>query len=196
MSESQTDLQTEAYGPEGDSSKHRPMADLNADLAALPPAPRDRGSLRLIVRRLPDGQRETPKTTRLTREEGIPGDGWNRRPPRDLGAQLTVMRMDIALIVAAGQPLTHFGDNLFVDLDLSAQSLPPGSRVQVGEALVEVTPLPHDGCRKFKGRFGQDALVFVAARATRPENRRGIHWKVIEPGEAKTGSVIEVISRP
>jgi MOSC domain-containing protein YiiM len=196
MSESQTDLQTEAYGPEGDSSKHRSIADLNADLAALPPAPRDRGSLGLIVRRLPDGQRETPKTTRLTREEGIPGDGWSRRPPRNPGAQLTVMRMDIAQIMAGDQPLTHFGDNLFVDLDLSAQSLPPGSQVRVGQALVELTPLPHDGCRKFKGRFGQDALLFVSAPATRPENRRGIHWKVIEPGEAEIGSVIEVVFRP
>ena len=196
MTDGETELKTEAYGPEGDPSKHRALGDLNTGLEALPTPPRDRGRLALIVRRLADGRRETPKSARLTLEEGVPGDGWNRRPPRDPGAQMTVIRMDIAELIASGQPVTHFGDNLFVDLDIAATSLPPGSRVRVGEALVEVTPLPHDGCRKFKGRFGQDALVFVSAPATRPENRRGIHWRVIEPGEVEVGSTIEVLSRP
>ncbi|HIF95673.1 MAG TPA: MOSC domain-containing protein [Myxococcales bacterium] len=196
MTEGETELKAEAYGPEGDPSKHLSLADLNAGLESLATPPRDRGTLTLIVRRLPNGERETPESARLTLEEGVPGDGWNRRPPRDPGAQTTVIRMDIAELIAAGQPLTHFGDNLFVDLDITAASLPPGSRVRVGEALVEVTPLPHNGCRKFKGRFGQDALVFVSAPATRPENRRGIHWRIIEAGEVAVGSPVEVVSRP
>ena len=191
-----TELKAEAYGPEGEPSKHRTLTDLNAGLEALPAPPRDRGSVSLIVRRLPDGRRETPKTAHLSVEEGVPGDGWNRRPPRDPDAQITVIRMDIAELIAAGQPITHFGDNLFVDLDITASSLPAGSRVQVGEAVVEVTPLPHNGCRKFKGRFGQDALILVSAPATRPENRRGIHWRVIEPGNVEVGSTLRVISRP
>jgi hypothetical protein len=191
-----SELKLEAYGPEGDPSKHLSMEELNAGLEALPAAPRDSGTLELIVRRLPDGSRETPEATRLTLEEGVPGDGWNRRPPRDLEAQMTVIRMDIARLIADGQPVTHFGDNLFVDLDLTTESLPPGSQLRVGEARVEVTPEPHNGCLKFKGRFGQDALRFVQAPATRPENRRGIHWRVVEPGDVSVGAAIEVISRP
>jgi hypothetical protein len=191
-----SELKLEAYGPEGDPSKHLSMEELNAGLEALPAAPRDSGTLELIVRRLPDGSRETPEATRLTLEEGVPGDGWNRRPPRDLEAQMTVIRMDIARLIADGQPVTHFGDNLFVDLDLTTESLPPGSQLRVGEARVEVTPEPHNGCLKFKGRFGQDALRFVQAPATRPENRRGIHWRVVEPGDVNVGAAIEVISRP
>jgi MOSC domain-containing protein YiiM len=109
---------------------------------------------------------------------------------------MTVIRMDIARLIADGQPVTHFGDNLFVDLDLTTESLPPGSQLRVGEARVEVTPEPHNGCLKFKGRFGQDALRFVQAPATRPENRRGIHWRVVEPGDVSVGAAIEVISRP
>jgi hypothetical protein len=190
------DLQKEAYGPPGDPAKHLSMDALKAGLEALPPAPRDSGRLEGIVRRLPDGQREMPESTRLSLEEGVPGDGWNRRPPRDVEAQLTVIRMDIARLIAGGQPVDHFGDNLLVDLDLTTRSLPAGSRIRVGEALVEVSPLPHNGCLKFKARFGQDALLFVQSPAIRPENRRGIHWRVIEPGEIRVGAAIEVLSRP
>jgi len=92
--------------------------------------------------------------------------------------------------------VTHFGDNLFVELDIRQENMPAGTRLRVGEALVEVTPKPHNGCLKFKGRFGQDALHFVQAPPTRPENRRGIHWKVIEAGDVQVGDSIEVVSRP
>jgi MOSC domain-containing protein YiiM len=131
---------------------------------------------------------------RLSREEGVPGDGWTRRPPRDPEAQLAVMRRDVAELIANGQPLTLFGDNLFVDLDVSAANLPAGTRLRVGGALVEMTAKPHDGCSKFKGRFGQDALRFVQAPSTRSSNLRGVYWKVLEPGDVCVGDPIEVLS--
>jgi MOSC domain-containing protein YiiM len=105
------------------------------------------------------------------------------------------MRRDIAELIANGQPLTVFGDNLLVDFDLSAANLPPGSRLCVGEAVVEVTPKPHNGCEKFRGRFGGDALRFVAAPATRDQNRRGIYWKIVVAGEVETGATIRLLSR-
>jgi MOSC domain-containing protein YiiM len=126
----------------------------------------------------------------------VPGDGWTRRPPRDPEAQLAVMRRDVAELIANGQALTLFGDNLFVELDLSAANLPFGTRLHVGAALVEMTPKPHNGCLKFEGRFGQDALRFVQAPDTRDQNFRGVYWKVIEPGEAQVGDTICVLSRP
>jgi MOSC domain-containing protein YiiM len=191
-----SELRAEAYGPQGDSSSHRPLAELEAGLRALPEPPRDSGRLALIVRRRADGVRETPDRATLSPEEGVPGDGWSRRPPRDPEAQLAVMRRDVAELIANGQPLVLFGDNLFVDLDVSAANLPVGTRLRVGRALVEVSPKPHDGCLKFKGRFGNDALRLVQARATRHQNLRGIYWKVAEAGEARVGDAIEVLSRP
>lgn len=190
-----SELSEEAFGPAGDATRHRSLAELEAGLRALPEPPRDSGRLELIVRRRPDGVRETPARTRLTCEEGVPGDGWSRRPPMEPEAQLAVMRHDLAELIANGQPLGVFGDNLLVDLDLTAANLPFGTRLRVGETLVEVTPEPHDGCLKFKQRFGQDALRFVQAKATRDQNRRGIYWKVIEPGEISVGAAIRVISR-
>ncbi len=186
----------EAYGPQGDPDYHLPLDQLETRLRALPAVDPDHGNLKLIVRRHPDGEREKLGQARLSREEGVPGDGWNRRPPRDPEGQLTVMRADIASLIANGQDLTLFGDNLFVELDLSAENLPAGTRIRIGKAVAEATALPHDGCSKFKGRFGQDALRFVQARETRHENRRGIYWKIVEAGEVRVGDDVEVLSRP
>jgi MOSC domain-containing protein YiiM len=106
------------------------------------------------------------------------------------------MQRSLAELLANGQPLTLFGDNLFVDLDLSAPNLPVGTRLRVGEALVAMTAEPHNGCRKFSQRFGPDALRCVAAKATRDENRRGVYWRVVEPGLARVGDTVQVLSRP
>ena len=125
----------------------------------------------------------------------MPGDGWATRPPRDPEAQLAVVRLDVASLVANGQPVELFGDNLYVTLDISAANLPVGTRLRVGEALVEVTPKPHNGCLKFRDRFGADALRFVQEKATRDQNRRGIYWKVVEPGRVAQGDAIEVVER-
>jgi MOSC domain-containing protein YiiM len=186
----------EAWGPPGDASCHRALRDLEAGLRALPESPRDSGFLACIVRRRADGIREAPGRVDLTPEEGVPGDGWTRRPPRNPEAQLAVMRRDVAELIAGGQPLTVFGDNLFVEIDISAANLPVGTRLRVGDALVEVTPKPHNGCHKFRGRFGEDALRFVQADATRNLNLRGIYWKVVEPGEVGVGAPIRVLWRP
>ena len=190
-----TELRKEGYGPEGDPSRHRPLAELEAGLRALAAAPRDAGRLDLVVRRRADGVRETPERVHLSPDDGVSGDGWSRRPPRDPQAQLAVMRRDVAELVANGQPLPVFGDNLFVHLDLSAANLPPGTLLRVGQVVVEVTPKPHNGCIKFKGRFGADALRFVQAPATRDQNLRGIYWRVVEPGEARVGDRVEILSR-
>jgi 2-hydroxychromene-2-carboxylate isomerase len=190
------ELRKEAYGPQGDAAFHRPLAALDAALGALPAAPRDTGRLALIMRRHPDGARETLERVALTREEGVPGDGWSRRPPRDPQAQLAVMRRDVAEVIAGGQPLTLFGDNLFVDLDLSAANLPVGTRLRAGGAILEMTPKAHNGCLKFKGRFGGDALALVQRKQTRDQNLRGVYWRVIEPGEVRAGDAIDVLSRP
>jgi len=190
------ELRKEAYGPAGDVARHLPFDDLVAGLGALADAPKDVGVLALIVRRLADGTRETPARLCLTPEEGVPGDGWSRRPPRSPDAQLAVMRHDVAALIANGQPLTLFGDNLLVELDISAANLPCGSRLRVGEAIVEVTPKPHNGCSKFEARFGADALRFVGPGLDRPRNLRGVYWRVVDAGEVEVGCSVRVISRP
>ena len=182
------------HGPWGDRARHLSTEEIERGLEKLAP-PEDRGTLALIVSRGDDGGRETPGSVRLTCEEGVPGDAWLRDAPDKLDAQITMMRADFGELVANGQPLTLFGDNLIVDLDLSVENLPTGSRLQLGGALLEVTPEPHTGCMKYRQRFGKEALKITGAPGHRDQRLRGIYVKVVDPGEVAVGDAIEVLSR-
>jgi len=179
----------------GDPARFLPHAVLGERLAALPAAPRDAGRVAALVTRVDAGRRELLARARLTAEGGMPGDAWARKPPVLPEAQLAVMQRDVAELIANGQPLGLFGDNLFLDLDLAAANLPIGSRLRAGAAVLEVTPKAHNGCRKFKSRFGDDALRFVAEAERRHLNLRGIYLRVIVDGEVGVGDAVEVIAR-
>lgn len=179
----------------GDPARFRTLGDLERELTGLR-SPRDGGRVALIVRRGERGLRETPDQVRLSPETGVTGDTWGRQPNRNHEMQIAVMQADVAALVANGQPLTVFGDSLFLELDLSAQNLPAGSRVRVGGAVLEVTSVPHNGCRKFQSRFGQDALRFVSMKEWRHRNLRGIYMRVVEPGDARPGDPVDVLARP
>jgi hypothetical protein len=183
-----------AYGPHGDPERHLPGDVLEKKLAELSP-PRDAGRVALIVSRREDGVRETPSRALLTPQEGVPGDAWFRTKPEKIDAQIAVMRVDVAELFANGQSLTLFGDNLLVDLDLSVENLPTGTRLRIGGAEFEVTPEPHTGCIKFKERVGADALRLTAARHLRSQRLRGIYLKVVEAGEVAVGDTIHVVQR-
>lgn len=180
----------------GNPDAFLPLDVLCERLAAARTAPRDRGRVALLVTRVADGgRRELPARVVLTAAGGMPGDGWLRKSPDTRAAQLTVMRHDVATLIANGQPLPLSGDNLFVDLDLSAANLPIGTILRVGAALLAVSPKAHNGCRKFQSRFGGDALRFVAHPERRALNLRGIYLQVVEDGEVAVGDAVEVVQR-
>jgi MOSC domain-containing protein YiiM len=179
----------------GDPARYRTYTQLEQMLAGAPEAPTDRGRVVLVVKRGERGRRETLERAALAPGSGIPGDAWGRHAKRNDDMQVAVMQRDVAELIANGQPLTLFGDNLFVDLDLSTGNLPPGSRVSIDGTLLEVTAMPHNGCRKFRARFGDDALRFVSSAVLRHRNLRGIYMKVIVAGEIATGAPVAVISR-
>lgn len=179
----------------GDPARFRTLEQLVAGLENLRTPLRDFGTVALIVRRGERGQRETPERVLLTPEEGVPGDSWNRKQNATAESQITVMQTDVAESIANGQPLSLFGDNLFLDLDLSKRNLTSGSRVRIGRAVLEVTPKLHKGCRKFSGRFGAEALRFVTDPETRFRSLRGIYMRVVEAGVVGPGDPVEVMSR-
>lgn len=179
----------------GTADRFLTFDDLQRALEALPSAPRDRGRVVRIVRRREIGRREAPQRLRLTPEDGVPGDRWIDCMPLDPTAQIAIMQADVAELIANGQPLELFGDNLFLALDLSAANIPPGSRVRAGGAILEVTAKAHNGCRKFLSRFGSDALRFVSYKPLRQRNLRGIYMRVLEPGDVAVGDLVEVIFR-
>jgi MOSC domain-containing protein YiiM len=176
----------------GDPARYRSFDDLERALRALPPAPKERGRVALIVARGDGGLRSTPDRVRLEPGRGIPGDAWGRRPHASADGSITAMRRDVAELLANGQPIALAGDQLFVDLDLR---LPPGTRLRAGRALLEVTPKPHNGCGKFSARFGPDALRLTAEPRLRPLNLRGVYLKVVEAGELAPGDAIDVLTK-
>jgi hypothetical protein len=188
-------IQSVDSNTQGDPQRFMPLAELERRFALLPSSPQDQGRVILLVSKAGGGLRQTPRKVQLAPGVGMPGDARGRDPELDEASQLAVMQRDVAELVANGQPLTLFGDNLFLDLDLSTQNLPAGSRLRVGQALLEVTPLPHNGCVKFRGRFGDNALRFVSKKELRHRNLRGIYMRVLEAGEVELGDGVEVIYR-
>ena len=173
------------------------MQALQASLPRIQDAPKDGGRLEMIVRRPRTDERETLQEGFLDLAEGLVGDNWRTKgsPMTEDGAahpdmQLNIMNARVTQLVAGTRerwPLA--GDQLYLDMDLSLANLPPGTRLQLGEALIEVTPPPHTGCRKFVDRFGLDAMKFVNSRQGRKLNLRGINAKVIEPGTIRVGNL-------
>ncbi len=180
----------------GDPERFLAVDVLAQRLARLPAAPRGRGRVVALVTRVDGGRRQLLPRARLTAIGGMPGDAWQRKTPDAAEAQLAVMQLGVAELLANGQPLALFGDNLFLDLDLSAANLPIGSRLRAGAVLLEVTPKPHNGCRKFISRFGNEALRFISAPERRALRMRGIYLRVIEDGEVAVADVVEVVARP
>jgi hypothetical protein len=181
--------------------KHLSMPELEAGLEHIRQSPKDDGTLELIVRRPRDDQRETLASGQLDLHSGLAGDNWQTRGSSrtpDGSAhpemQLTLMNARaIALIAVEKDRWPLAGDQLFVDLDLSAENLPPGTRLKIGEALIEVSAQPHTGCAKFIARFGLEAQKFVNSPVGKELHLRGINAKIIEPGAIQIGDLVRKI---
>ncbi len=157
-----------------------------------PPASPTAGKVRLICLRKSDGAHECPVSATLSTEHGVVGDRWSDKPDRNPQAQVTLMSLRVAELVAADHaPLDAPGDNFLVELDLSQATLPVGTRLRLGGAVIEVSEKPHTGCKKFKDRFGMDAMRWV--NDNKPSRLRGVNCRVLEGGEVALGDTIEVI---
>jgi hypothetical protein len=172
---------------------------LEAGLDDIRGAPHDGGLIELIVRRPAEDEREVLTAATLDPVVGLVGDLWptrgsSRTPDGSAhpGMQLTLMNARAAALIAGDRdrwPLA--GDQLYVDLDLSGENLPAGTRLSIGTATVEVTDQPHTGCAKFAARFGRDALKFVNSPDGRALNLRGINTSIVESGVVRVGDAIK-----
>jgi MOSC domain-containing protein YiiM len=174
------------------ASRHLTADELESGLGEIQQSPTDSGVLRLIVRRPASGQREELQQGTLDLAVGLVGDYWSAARSPDVDAQITVMNARaIALIAVDPQRRSLAGDQLYVDLDLSGDNLPPGTRLTIGSAVIEVTASPHTGCRNFREWYGLDAMRFVNSPVGRQLNLRGVNARVVRPGVIQIGGLVK-----
>ncbi|MFN7927375.1 MAG: MOSC domain-containing protein [Blastocatellia bacterium] len=169
--------------------------ELEVGLPAIRQSPKDEGELQLIVRRPAVDARELLTQAELDTVVGLVGDTWKERrssrtedgsPHPDM--QLNIINTRAIALISPDetrQPLA--GDQLFLDLDLSKENLPAGTRLALGTAVIEVTAQPHTGCKKFVERFGVEAMKFVNSPVGRELCLRGINARVLQSGVIRVG---------
>jgi hypothetical protein len=181
------------------AQRHLGVDELEAGLDTIRQSPRDAGTVELIVRRPAVDARELLEAVELSTVEGVVGDTWNVRPSGRTAdgsphpdMQLNIINARLSQLVGGHDPAVRAlsGDQLHVDLDLSPDNLPPGTRLAIGEAVIEITDQPHTGCAKFAARFGKQALRFVNVGVGRQLRLRGINAKVVASGRIQRGDTI------
>ena len=178
--------------------EHRTADELTEGLDEIRRSPATDGTVELIVRRPAVDEREVIEDGVLDLDEGLVGDTWRPRGSSrgadgaaNPDAQLTLMNARaIDLIAGTRERWPLAGDQLFVDLDLSVDNLPAGTRLSLGRAVVEVTAEPHTGCAKFSSRFGSAAIAFVNKSPGRELRLRGLNARVVTPGDVHVGDRI------
>jgi hypothetical protein len=173
-------------------------AELEARLGSVRGAPADEGTLDLIVRRPATEEREILDGAQIDLKGGLTGDIWAVSPSQKTGepnpdAQVTVMSARAAALVSGGHDpdgWAQAGDQLYVDFDLSEANLPAGSRLQIGDAVLEVSEEPHLGCGKFVRRYGVDALKLVNSAEGRELRLRGVNTRVVKQGRVARGDAV------
>ena len=181
--------------------KYLTTEEIEAGLDYIRQSPKDMGILQLIVRRPQISEREVLEIGELNTEVGLVGDTWNIRPSSRTADGTPHPEMQINIINSRTIDLLAqdesrwklAGDQLYLDLDLSAENLPPGTQISIGSAILEVTAQPHTGCKKFIERFGLEAMKFVNSAVGRELNMRGINAKVVLSGTIKKGDLVRKV---
>ncbi|MCG6882467.1 MAG: hypothetical protein LJE62_01790 [Silicimonas sp.] len=172
------------------------MAKLPGILAA---APKDEGTLEIIVMRPQPGERVVPQSFEVTLENGLPGDHWKRGSgyaledgTGDPDAQICIMMSGVIRAIA-GDDKSKWppaGDNFFIDMDLTPANMPPGTRFAIGSAEFVVTEVKHNGCQQFIDRYGRDAVLFVNTGKGKELRLRGIYARVTKDGTVNVGDTV------
>lgn len=178
------------------------IEEMQAGLAHIRQAPKDCGVVALIVRRPTVDEREVLTEGQLTVGDGLVGDGWRARrststPDGSANPEMQLNLMGSRVVALLAQEKERWplaGDQLFLDLDLSEENLPPGTRLALGTAVIAITAPPHLGCKKFAARFGPHAVPFVNSPEGRRLHLRGLNAKVIQPGLVRVGDAVRKLA--
>jgi MOSC domain-containing protein YiiM len=160
-------------------------------------SPKDGGVLELIILRLPDEGRQALPEATLSPEGGVEGDRWSLKIGADPSTQVSLINARfLAAIAGEAGRWELAGDNLIVDLDLHMDNLPAGTRLRIGQAVIEVAAHPHTGCSKFERHYGKQANDLTKTPEGRAQRLRGLYARVVQGGRVRVGDVIRRDERP
>ncbi len=159
-------------------------------MKALVSSPKDDVPIEVICVRPDFSKRRTLDRAYLSKDDGIVGDRWKKTPwlrlkngdpdPR-IQVSLTNLRI-LNAISKTSQALTLPGDNFVADIDLSEANMPVGQLLKLGDAIIEVTDVYNDACKKFEMRYGIDVMNWIREPAYQHLRLRGIFARIIQNG--------------
>ncbi len=178
------------------------LAEMEAGLETIRQSPKDVGVLKMICRRPKTEEREVLAEGQLDPAHGLVGDNWKTRgsrstPDGSANPEMQLNLMNARVIELLAQDKSRWqlaGDQLFVDFDLSETNIPPGTRLAIGSAVIEITAPPHLGCKKFAARFGPDAVKFVNSPEGKALHLRGVNAKVITASQIRVGDLVQKLA--
>lgn len=174
------------------ASLHLSRDELEAGMSSISLSPQDGGTIEMLVVRPSEDERLTPPSVEISAARGVHGDHWSLGRYREYpDTQVAIINSRLLDLVSGGRDRWALaGDNIVADLDLGQLNLTPGQKLEMGSAVVEITDTPHEGCSKFAGRFGAQALRFVNVGQGKEMRLRGIYARVVQDGIVSVGDRI------
>ena len=183
--------------------QHITMDILQAGLENVAQSPADNGTVEMIVSRPAEGERILPDQAEFNETDGLVGDDWRARGSSMTddgsahpGMQIAIINSRFVDLIAGGRERWALaGDQLVLDLDLRKSNLQAGQQLAIGSTILEITEVPHTGCKKFAERYGKDAITFVASDEGLDWRGRGIYARVVQAGTIRVGDAVSKIAQ-
>ena len=160
------------------------------------------GQVDFLINRPSEGVHKPVGSLYLDPVGGIRGDRWQETAwlrledgSPDPRVQVSLTNTGVMQCFTGSEEGAAFrcGDNIYTNLNLTEAHLPVGSRLQIGEAVIEVSDVVNDACGKFVQRFGADAFQAIRSEENTPLRLRGIFCRIIQAGFIRQHDVIRVL---
>lgn len=174
------------------------LAECEAAFDHVMAAPKDNAPIEMLCFRPDYGERDFREELELTVENGILGERWAKAPwlklrdgSPDPRIQVSILgKRTLDLCWRNRDEVVYPGDTMIADLDLSEANMPPGTRLQAGTAVLEVSDKFNDACPKWIKRYGRESFNWFNIRENRTHRLRGALCRIVQDGVVRKGDVL------
>jgi hypothetical protein len=183
---------------------HPTLEEIEKGMDHVRRSPSKQGTVEGLCIRPEVNERKELESCLFSPERGVEGDFWFRKCWKTLDdgrsdpeAQIAMMNTRfIDLISGSREGWKLAGDQVYVNMDISEANLSPGDRLKMGDAVLEITPLPHTGCKLFVERFGVEAMKYLSTPTGKALRLRGIYARTVVEGIVKVGDSVSKAGVP